>query len=99
MLPLVARLLNTPLFMLTAFGLFGFGYMAAGLTLIFKHVESLTNVLINLHALWNETYKTLLHYWSYRANLVIEVFAFTTVFIGISFWLGDGESTRLETRA
>jgi ABC-2 type transport system permease protein len=42
-------------FLLTLFGLFGFSFFIAGLTLIFKHVSGIANLLINLLVLVNGT--------------------------------------------
>jgi len=44
-----------PIFLLTLFGLFGFSFFIAGLTLVFKHVSGVANLLINLLVLVNGT--------------------------------------------
>lgn len=51
------------------------------------------------YALYNEVYKALLRSWSYRANFFINMILFAALFVGISLWVGDGESARIETRA
>jgi ABC-2 type transport system permease protein len=51
------------------------------------------------HALVNETVKVLLHQWSYRVNLLIDIVMFGAVFLGMTVWMGDGEAARLESRA
>src|SRR5690349_19365675 len=40
---------------------------------------------------WNETRKGLLLNWSYRFNTLAEIISMTFIFIGILFFIGDGE--------
>jgi len=44
-----------------------------------------------LIAVWNETRKGLLLNWSYRFNTLAEIISMTFIFIGILFFIGDGE--------
>ena len=47
--------------------------------------------IIALIAALNETRKGLLLNWSYRFNTVAEIISMTFIFIGILFFLGNGE--------
>jgi ABC-2 type transport system permease protein len=78
-------------FFLTALGLFGFGFIAAGLTIIFKHVESFTNMLTNLLLFTNGTLVAIEYFPDWFAG-VMRLFPTTQGIIVVRQVLLDDQS-------
>ena len=51
-----------------------------------------------VHALVNETRKSLIIKWSYRFNIIVETVFFTLIFVALSFLLGNGQLAEQDLR-